>query len=113
MKFIKQPDGTYHILIGDQTFIRKEATQDMVAKFEKAFIEKTNPFLGKIVAMNERQFRKVTNLLMQFDFISGNTPGQIPTRIFNFTPEFKVYEKKLWAEVNNWLAINKPTKKAL
>ena len=40
-------------------------------------------------------------------------PGQIPTRIFNFTPEFKVYEKKLWAEVNNWLAINKPTKKAL
>jgi len=111
MEIIKQSDGTYHIIIGSEVFIRKEATQDMVAKFEQLFIEKTSPYLGKIEAMNERQFRKVTNLLMNFDWISGNTPGQIPTRIFNFTPEFKVYEKKVWAEVNKWLATNKPPKK--
>lgn len=107
MEIIKQPDGTYNILIGNEVFIRKEATQDMVAKFEQSFIEKTSPYLGKIAAMNERQFRKFTGLLMDFDFISGNTPGQIPTRIFNFTPKFKTHEKKVWKEVNKWLATNK------
>jgi len=60
MDYIKQSDGIYHIIIGSEVFIRKEATQDMVAQFEQLFIEKTSPFHVKIEALNERQFEKLT-----------------------------------------------------
>ena len=113
MQYIKQPDGTCHVNIEGEIFIRKVATPEQVEQVEKAYIEQTSPYLGKIASMNKKQFGDLSDLLMHFDFIIGRTPGQIPRRIFTFTPEFKVYEKKLWAEVNNWLAINKPTKKDL
>ena len=101
MRIEKQNDGSYFVYVWDKIEAHIQAATPEQLKIVEDFVfNECSPYLGKITAMEEAEFKDFLNeKAMSYDVERGILPGMVPHRIYEHTEWFKEFETKLWQEI--------------